>query len=282
MKNSSLNLSGKIDAKTTDLLSAINQVTSELGISYLVVGATARDLVLHYGYGVRVQRATADIDFGVQVGSWEIFADLKDRLMESGFKETRSIQRMSSPSGIPVDIVPFGSIKNDSSTIQWPPEGHIEMNVLGFEEAHSHAMQVIIQEKPLVQVPVATPQGLTLLKLIAWNDRQRELRSKDALDLVYIFEAYQCVPSVSERVFELEGLMDQYDWSIDEASVHILGLDTAAITQQETRDQVMGILKNNLGSEGPNLLVEEMCLRMEDAYGQKYKLLKAFSNGFSS
>jgi predicted nucleotidyltransferase len=32
------------------------------------VGASARDIVLHYGYGARVQRAIADVDFGMQIG----------------------------------------------------------------------------------------------------------------------------------------------------------------------------------------------------------------------
>jgi predicted nucleotidyltransferase len=31
------------------------------------VGASARDIVLHYGYGARVQRAIADVDFGMQI-----------------------------------------------------------------------------------------------------------------------------------------------------------------------------------------------------------------------
>lgn len=62
-----LNLSGKIDQGTLQLLSLINQVTVEMGVEYLVVGATARDLVMHYGYGARIQRATQDLDFAIQI-----------------------------------------------------------------------------------------------------------------------------------------------------------------------------------------------------------------------
>ena len=68
-----LNLSGKIDQGTLELLTLINQVTVELGIEYLVIGATARDLVMHYGYGARIQRATKDLDVAIQIESWDSF-----------------------------------------------------------------------------------------------------------------------------------------------------------------------------------------------------------------
>ena len=68
--------------------------TTELVISYVVVGASARDLVLHYGYGARVKRATADIDFGIQVPDWDTFESIRHKLIESGFEETKSQHRL--------------------------------------------------------------------------------------------------------------------------------------------------------------------------------------------
>ena len=64
---SSLNLSGKISRATTDLLELIDRITTELGIPYLVVGATARDIVYHHRFGTPIRRATTDTDFGIQV-----------------------------------------------------------------------------------------------------------------------------------------------------------------------------------------------------------------------
>ena len=40
-----LNLSGKIDQGTLQLLALINQVTVEMGVEYLVVGAAAQVLI---------------------------------------------------------------------------------------------------------------------------------------------------------------------------------------------------------------------------------------------
>lgn len=68
-----LDLSGKIDAKSIVIYSVIDNAARELDIPYVVVGASARDLVLHYGYGATIKRATADIDFGIQVSDWETF-----------------------------------------------------------------------------------------------------------------------------------------------------------------------------------------------------------------
>ena len=37
----------------------------KLNLAFMVVGAAARDLVLHYGYGAAIRRATKDIDIAV-------------------------------------------------------------------------------------------------------------------------------------------------------------------------------------------------------------------------
>lgn len=53
----------------------VNAVASELHIPYLVVGATARDLILYHGFGAAIERGTRDIDivpFGFDEQSAEI------------------------------------------------------------------------------------------------------------------------------------------------------------------------------------------------------------------
>jgi predicted nucleotidyltransferase len=275
-----LNLSGKIDQDTVDLLTLVNQVTLEMGIEYLVVGATARDLVMHYGYGARIQRATKDLDFAIQIESWDVFAGIKDRLIAHGFKERQTPQRIASPSGMPVDIVPFGAIADKNSNIQWPPSGEVEMDVAGFDEAHKSAIQVMIQQDPLIQIPVASPQGLALLKLIAWDDRDRDLRAKDAKDLAYLLESYQSVEQVVDRLYETDGLMERYDWDVDQGSAYLLGIDAVEISGRNTKTKVSRILNTNLKVESPNYLAEEMCSRIDEEYDNKLRLLEAFADGF--
>ena len=53
MTNSYLNISDKFDdSALVDLLRSIDVVAKASGISFFVVGATARDIVLWYGYGI--------------------------------------------------------------------------------------------------------------------------------------------------------------------------------------------------------------------------------------
>ncbi len=112
-----LDLSSKIDEVTADLFVLIDQVANKLGCEYLVVGATARDLVMHHGYGAPVRRATRDLDFAIRIASWEQFEILMKQLGAHGFTKGKMPQRMMSADGIPIDLVPFGAVANDESNI---------------------------------------------------------------------------------------------------------------------------------------------------------------------
>ena len=253
-----------------------------MGTPYLIVGATARDFVMHYGYGAPVRRATGDLDFAIQLADWDAYTRIADSLVELGFEKGIEPQRFYSPAGVSVDIVPFGDIADAASDIKWPPPGETVMDVTGFEEAHACAMQVTVREDPVLSVPVASPQGLVLIKLIAWDDRTRDLRPKDAQDIAYLLATYQDVPQALERAYDIEGLMDSYDWDINLATAHLLGLDSAGEAKPETKDQVIDILDTNLTGRTPNHLVEEMCSRGDEDYPDKLRRLEAFSNGFRS
>ena len=47
MKSELLDLVGKIDSRTTSTLVVVSEVAAALDLPYIVIGATARDLVLH-------------------------------------------------------------------------------------------------------------------------------------------------------------------------------------------------------------------------------------------
>lgn len=281
MTSTLLDLSRKIDSVTKELYRIIDQVTNELDISYVVVGATARDLVLHLGYGADIRRATTDVDFGIEVDSWLAFEKLKQALLTNNFTATRTEHRLYAPNGTAIDIVPFGTLEDRLSNIQWPPRGDIEMNVLGFKEAHENSIKVTIQRDPKVEISVATSQGLALLKLISWSDRGAGIRKKDALDFLYLLENYEKIPEVTERVFEVDGLMDQYDWELTLASAHLLGVDSTLIAEEPTQLKITGILEQNLNEVRINHLVEEMCEQIDEEYEKKLNLMKAFFNGFT-
>ena len=55
-----------------------------MGCDYCVIGATARDLSLHYAHGIDIRRATEDVDISVMVRDWDAFTRLRAGLTGSG------------------------------------------------------------------------------------------------------------------------------------------------------------------------------------------------------
>ena len=164
MQNTSVNITGKLPQGLVELYADISGHTKELGVDFLVVGATARDSVFVYGYGCTMERGTTDVDFGIHVASWAEFGALKDRLLAAGCKaDPHQIHKLSreDAEGLrwEIDIVPFGDIAGQDHVIKWPPEQDIVMNVLGFSEAFEHALDVQIREDPSIVIPVASPAG---------------------------------------------------------------------------------------------------------------------------
>lgn len=282
MSDTLLNISGKIDTETVALYKRVGDVASQLSIPFVVVGASARDIVLHYGHGARIQRATTDIDFGIQVPNWSAFATLKRGLLDLGFKEARDQHRVVSPGNVQVDIVPFGQIEDKKANIQWPPDGDFIMNVLGFQEACDNAETVRIQNNPPVDIPVATPEGMTILKLIAWTDRTADMRGKDAKDLCYLFTTYEKIPTVSEGLHDSQTLMVKYDWDIVLAGAHQLGINAANIVENKTYEAIACLFKGTHKSLTIELLIEGMCEQIEYEYEHSEILINAFIDGFTN
>ena len=73
----------------------INAIASGLRIPYLVVGATARDLILYHGFGAAIERGTRDIDFGIKIRTWEDFHIMSAGLVTKGFVQDRPADRSS-------------------------------------------------------------------------------------------------------------------------------------------------------------------------------------------
>jgi len=283
MTSALLNIAGKIDPQTVALFETVSRAIVDMDMSYVVVGAAARDLVLHYGHGAKIQRATHDVDFAIEVPSWAAFDALTDRLCEQGFKTTHAQHRLISPLDAVVDIVPFGQVEDERAFIVWPPKGEIKMNVLGFQEACDNAEWVRIQDAPELDVPVATPAGMVLLKIIAWTDQAKDLRRKDAMDIAYLLSAYEVVQDVVNVLYNGENtqIMESYDWDIRQASAYLLGQHAKSIAQANTRRQIAGLANGELDELNLDRLVEEMCEHINTQYDRNQQLLTAFMTGFN-
>ena len=261
MKNTFVNIAGKLPRGLVELYSDISKVANNLGTEFLVVGAMARDLVLVHGFGSTIERGTRDVDFGINVASWEDFDTLKVQLIEHGFEQDKQkAHRLtrSDSQGLPweIDIIPFGSIAGHDSNISWPPDQTFVMSVLGFTEAMASAFNVQISESSDMTIPVASPAGVAILKLVAWIDREVEVKPKDAMDLSYLIESYAKIPEIFAAIYE-EGCMEAQDWDESKASAMKLGRDAGAIALPPTKT----FLKDQLFDRAPK--VEQFSRQMQ-------------------
>ncbi len=142
---------------------------------------------------------------------------------------------------VPVDLIPFGGITSAESTVEWPPNRDIVMNVAGFEEAL--ASSVFVEVEGDLTVQVASIPGLTLLKLVAWLDRSRET-DKDAADLYRLLASYSDAGNV-DRLYDHEmDLLEALGFDLELAGAELLGRDVARVCSREALEQVRSLIKS--------------------------------------
>jgi predicted nucleotidyltransferase len=262
MSRNLLDLSGKIDPLTIELFEDITNVAESMGIQFFVVGATARDMILEYGYEIRTQRATMDIDLGVQVVNWDQFENLKQGLIDTTYFKLvpERQQSLIYKDDLRIDIIPFGKIAEPEHRFNWPAEDGIEMNTLGFVESYEDALFVRLRERPVLDIRFASLAGLALMKIIAWNDNPA--RGRDAKDLILIIHNYLDAGN-QERLFEkeidiIDRLRERGDVDYLKAGARLLGRDIRAIATPESKRKILEILEQETGDKDRYKLVEEM------------------------
>lgn len=279
-----MDLSGKIENGLLGVFRDVSQVAASLGIPFFVIGATARDIVLECGFEIQPSRATLDLDLGVQVADWEEFQALTKGLATSGdFTTSPAAQKFfHKKSGLPIDIVPFGKIATRGGAISWPPEHAVEMNILGFEEAYTHALTVRLSSD--LQISFASPAGWALLKIISWNDRDHSARIKDAQDLALILRKYAEAGNIDRLYDEDSALIQEEGYDLEYAGARLLGRDLAKIAKQETVESVLEILERETQDQSQYRLVVEMStnrIAETDIFEYHLKLLMKLKQGVS-
>lgn len=256
----------------------VHAIASQLDIPCLVVGATARDLILVYGFGASIERGTRDIDFGIKIRTWDDFYRMSHRLKIHGFVQDRQIQHRfhrTDADGLPweIDIVPFG-FAEQTREIAWPPSGDMVMTILGFKEALENAIQLQIADD--VQLQVCSPAAMAALKLVAWRERDPMIRQKDASDLLYLIRSYTKIPAVYDLIFSA-GFMARQDYDEHLASAEKLGADMLAIMSEATSDH----LRSQIFSQPPRIaaLARDMKMAGYESLDRCNALIAAFIMG---
>ncbi len=261
MSRSLLDLSGKIDTLTIELFEIIKNTADTQDIKFFVIGASARDMILEYGYKIKTKRATMDIDLGVQVADWGQYEKLKQGLIDTtNFEQDRQEQRLKFKNILLVDIIPFGEIAEPEHKYTWLSEDGNEMSTLGFSESFEDAILVRLRNSPVLEIKLTSLAGLAILKIISWHDNPA--RGRDAKDLSLIIHNYLYAGN-EERIFDEENDIfdkikkDQGDYHKN-AGARLLGRDIAKIALPESKKKIIEILKEETKDEGRYKLVEEM------------------------
>lgn len=283
MSASLLDLSGKIDEITVGLFQEINDAAKRNNIGFFAIGAKARDIILNVGYGLQSNRATEDIDLGIQILNWEKYKQFIDGLISTGkFREDRQVQRIIFRDQLLVDIIPFGLIKDKNDNITWPPDHNTQLNIMGFEEAFDHAQMVRLRSEPILDIRFVTLAGLALLKLIAWKTGHEDRKQKDATDLEFLFSHYSQAGNEDRLYNDFSNVLEKYEFDLDLAGAYLLGFDVSRIAQPNTLQCVIEILSRETNENGKFNLISDMIksrFSSGEIFDSTLSFLSAFKEG---
>ncbi len=259
------------------VIRAVDKVTKELGLTYFVAGAMARDILLTHVFDLTVHRATRDVDFAVAVKDWDQFEAIKARLVEDfQFVRDKAMMHRLHGSGYPVDIIPFGGVEAPDKTVAWPPELASVINVAGYDDVLAAADTVQIE--PGLVVGVASLPGLALLKLFAWADRGHE-NSKDATDFAILIRSYADAGNRDRLYGDAINVMEAVDYREDLAAARLLGLDVARIMTEHTRVHLTKLLEDGKARERLTTHMAREWSGTDDADSEAEVLLEQFAIG---
>ena len=141
MARSTLTLKRPIDGLTLRIIGAVDTIAAKHALPYMIVGATARQIILENVWGQPAARATRDVDFAFVVQSWDAFNAVREDLQKTGeFQaDPRSAHRLTYGAGGWIDLIPFGDLEQRPGTIVWPPHFDQEMRVLGYGDVLKYA-----------------------------------------------------------------------------------------------------------------------------------------------
>jgi predicted nucleotidyltransferase len=241
-----------IDPITRQVLEIVDRTLHSAEIPYMLVGATARDLLLHHVHGLRITRATYDLDFAILVGSWDHFNEAKRLLLRiPGFidKQRPPVGRIyytppDTTYGTVIDVIPFGKLETAHGTIEWPPDAETVMNVAAFADVLNNAVKVQIEPGSII--PVAPLPGLMILKLFAWLDRRDD---RDISDLLRLMETYTDAGNQDRLFEEEEEELGALGFDVTLGGAFMLGKDAYRITEPASRNQLAAALTDDVIKE---------------------------------
>jgi predicted nucleotidyltransferase len=229
---------------------------AKFNIDYFLIGALSRDLWLSHIESLPPYRLTTDIDFAILVNDDNQYIEIMQYLINSeGFREDPEPYRVHSPSGVIVDLIPFGKIEKNNE-VRIKGKKWTYLTVMGTKEVTDWAVKLDDT------FGVITLPGLCILKLIAWQDNPGE-REKDVIDFRYLLYNYFSI--AGDEIFNDQ----ENDWISDNFEEKTTGARYLSWQMNKILDQ-----KNDLKSTVISALTKQLDKFSEEEIDKMYRVNK--------
>jgi len=229
----------------------------QAGISFFVIGATARDIVMKL-HNEKSGRLTYDLDIAITVNDWEQWQKVEEEIVSLGnfTKDTDQKQRFLYKEKFQLDIVPFGDIMKQDSKIFWPPDESFAMSVLGFDAVEEASLKVSVDQE--IEIQIASLSGIFLLKITAWKDRNHK-SNKDADDIGFILENYLSINDQRAAENHYEEVYAEHQ-TIITGGATLLGIDVLEILKEYPDDLniIKQILIDTISEKERSILINQI------------------------
>lgn len=262
-----------------EVYTILENVFSQFGIHYYLIGANARDVHL-YKNGIKPARGTADIDFAIMVPDFIMYNKVFQALCNIGFSEVKEPYRLIyQKTNTVLDLMPYGEIEQ-AHTVNFT-ERDLSLSVLGFKEVGEHIQKVEITEDGYT-IPVTPIEGIFILKLISWKDKP-SFRTKDLDDLSFLLKHAWTIYE-EEAYLDHPDLFEDDNFDVQTAAAKIIGKKMAIILakNQTLQTTIITILKESAQNHGegknPELnLAQNLDITIEKAQTILTYLLKGIT-----
>lgn len=255
------------------ILTELTHYFKETGISFFIIGATARDIIMAL-HDEKSGRLTYDLDIAIAIDDWPQWAMVEAGILglENFTKDEHQQQRFLYKNDFSLDIVPFGNISNQNYKIFWPPDENFAMSVLGFSAAETATLSVVIDKE--IEIKIVNLCGIFLLKLVAWKDRHPK-SNKDADDIGFILSNYLEIHRSSSLEYYEEVYSENH--TIFTGGATLLGIHLAEMLdkQPDTKELIAEILSQEITKKVESRLMNQIFETHNSLYFEEiYRCIK--------
>lgn len=251
------------------ILLELTQYFKGSGITFFVIGATARDIIMEL-HDEQSGRLTYDLDIAITINDWSQWDAVEAGIISlANFKKDKTQQqRFIYKDKFALDIVPFGDIMERGNRIFWPPDEDFAMSVLGFDAVQNASLKINVDEE--VEINIASLCGIFILKVFAWKDRHHK-SNKDADDIGFILANYLEIHR--ESSLEYYDVVYSENHTVLTGGGSMLGIHVAEMLAEypEVRTVFNGILQVEFERKEESLLINQILethrkMTYEDVY----------------